>query len=119
MRRRRSRRLQDSLSIDASLRRSRVVYTALSILFVPLGLLNAVFLLEAIGLFLEYEAVFTVYSLMVTVWHVIIMLLPISFIRSLIECNRRLRILREDPEARVKRMPVSFLETVFLMFRVS
>ncbi|MEL6449360.1 MAG: hypothetical protein AAFQ62_15610 [Pseudomonadota bacterium] len=119
MRRRRSRRLQDSLSIDASLRRSRVVYTALSILFVPLGLLNAVFLFQAIGLFVEDKAVLSVYALMVTVWYTIIMLLPISFVRSLMECNRRLRILREDPEARVKRMPVSFLETVFLIFRVT
>lgn len=119
MRRRRLRRLQDSISIDASLRRSRVVYTALSILFVPLGLLNAIFLLEAIGVYLENGLVLTLPAILKLLFHIIIILLPISFVRSLMECNRRLQLLQKDPEARVLPMPVSFLETVFLLFKVT
>mgnify|MGYP001802907237 FL=1 len=60
-----------------------------------------------------------VLSLPVLAWFSVLamtILLAISLTRSLRECNRRLRILREDPDANVRPMPVSFLESVLMRF---
>lgn len=106
---RRRRGLSESVALDASLRNSRAVFTLLVIVFVPGAFLSAFFLLELIGTAMEFGLVASFEVLAVSVIEILTILLAINFVKSLNECNRRLRILREDPDARVRPMPVWFM----------
>ena len=116
MRRRRLGRLSESVTLYTSLRPSRGVYAVLAIVVLAVALVSAIYSLDFVRSAKEHDFVLSLPVLVLFLLQAMTILLAISLVRSLIECNRRLRILREDPDANVRPMPVSFLESVLLRF---
>jgi len=106
-------RIQNVVELDQSLRRSRAVYILLSAIFVP-GAVLATFWFVFLALDVaEGRVALRIGTLIEAALCVVEFLLAYSFVSSAREAARRLRRLAENPDADVRPMPVSFLETLF------
>ena len=111
-----ARRVFQSIELDQSLRRSRGIWLSLAIFAVPfavVGLLNLLDGLTALVMLSGNEDV----SIPLTIWSIIwgscLILLDISLFRQVREAGRRLRILKEDPNANVRPLPAPFQASMF------
>lgn len=102
----------ETLELDLSLRQSRSIYVALALIILPFaggGLLNAV---SAIGAMLSTGSVSAGAVLYLVVGAALVGA-EYMVISQVFEANRRLKVLREDPEQKVRKLHAPFQASIF------
>ena len=105
----------ETLELDLSLRQSRTIYVTLAAVLLPAALFGALGIVLAIEALVtspapEASAADAVLSLL---FGVIAIGVEYAIIRQCKEANRRLKILREDPRQKVRKMKAPFQSSLF------
>ncbi len=105
----------ETLELDLSLRRSRTIYVTLAVVLLPAALFGVLEVALAIEALVtspspETSAANVLLSLL---FGVIAIGVQYAIIRQCKEANRRLRILREDPRQKVRKMKAPFQSSLF------
>ncbi len=108
----------ETIQLDQSLRQSRTIYVTLSIVFLPIALGGLTFGLSAIRESIRmlsggYTASDLAGQALMIVLGVVFISVEYVVISQTIEANRRLRILREYPNQKVRKLPAPFQSSLF------
>lgn len=108
----------ETLELDLSLRQSRTIYVSLAVIFFPIALTGVVYSFSAIGTTIESlsNGYFPVglgsaaFSLVIGVVFVGVEYVVTS---QVFEANRRLQVLRDNPNQTVRKLPAPFQSSLF------
>ncbi len=108
----------ETIQLDQSLRQSRTIYVMLAIVLLPFAVGGLRFGLAAIGEIIRmlsegYPASAFAGQALLVVMGVIFVGVEYVVISQTFEANRRLRILRENPNQKVRKLPAPFLSSLF------
>ncbi len=105
----------ETLALDASLRQSRTIYVTLAIIFLPLAVGGLIGVFSAVRSIVEFlsSGYFATSSILVLLFGVICIGAEYVTVRQCVEANRRLRMLRDHPECKVRRMAAPFQSSLF------
>ena len=105
----------ETLELDSSLRQSRAIYVTLAVVLSPLALFGVINLFSALGAFLE--ALSTGQSspgaVLAFLFGIIAVGAEYVTIGQCVEANRRLKVLRNNPEQKVRKMSAPFQSSLF------
>jgi len=105
----------ETLELDSSLRQSRAIYVTLAVVLFPLAVFGVINVFSAIGAVIE--SLSSGYSpssaLLAFLFGTVCVGAEYVTIGQCMEANRRLRILRDNPEQKVRRMAAPFQSSLF------
>ena len=105
----------ETLELDSSLRQSRAIYVTLAVVLFPLAAFGFINVISAIGTIIESlsSGYFSSSALLALLLGAICLGAEYVTIGQCVEANRRLRILRDNPERKVRRMSAPFQSSLF------
>ncbi len=105
----------ETLELDSSLRQSRAIYVVLAIVLSPLALFGVINMFLGLGALISSlsSGYLSSGAFLALLFGVVAIGAEYVTIRQCVEANRRLKILRENPEQKVRRMAAPFQSSLF------
>ncbi len=108
----------ETIELDLALRQSRTIYVSLALVFLPLAVFGLINAMSAVGAIIEslsggYFPAGLGWSLLVLTVSVVAVGAEFVVISQTVEANRRLRILRDNPDQIVRKLPAPFQSSLF------
>lgn len=105
----------ETLELDSSLRQSTAIYVTLAVVLLPLAFFGAINVFSALSAFVQALSSGHLSSgaLLALLFGVVAIGAEYVTMRQCVEANRRLKILRENPEQKVRRMSAPFQSSIF------
>ena len=107
----------ETLELDASLRQSRTIYIALAVIVFPAAVAGVLNIFTALGAIVEsltsgyFEALGR--SILLLVFGIGLVWLEYMVVAQSLEATRRLKVLRDHPEQKVRKLPAPFQASLF------
>ena len=105
----------ETLELDASLRQSRAIYVTLAVVLSPLALFGVINVFSGVAALVDAlrSGYLSSGAFLVLLFGVVAIGAEYVTIRQCMEANRRLRMLRENPERKVRKMSAPFQSSLF------
>jgi len=108
----------ETIELDSSLRQSRTIYVTLAVILFPFAVAGLVYVMTAVTAIIQsisdgYFPFGAARSIFVVLVGSILAGAEVAVIAQCREANRRLRVLREQPEQKVRKLPAPFQSSLF------
>jgi hypothetical protein len=110
------RHVHENIQLDQSLRQSRSIWLALAVVFLPgaaIGIFRMLFDLAIIFGSGDDADMSVVQSAWNFFWSLLLIFLDVFLFGRVREASRRLRLLHDDPSAKIRPLPAPFLASYF------